>query len=104
MKYAWNHVWNHAASRLSERSGLTQAEVERRLDLRTYVLKRTWWGQLEDHHLIWDEVKGWLIDIPLEQIDQETACIPTVLPVDYRSGYAEWERAEAEQAWLGRKQ
>ena len=101
MKYVWNPAWDHAASRLSERSGLTQAEVECRLDLRTYVVRREWWGQPEDHHLIWDEVRKWLIDVPLEQIDQETAFIPTILPVDYGSGYAEWERAEAEQAWLG---
>ena len=95
MKYTWTH---HAASeRLPERSGLTQSEIEALLEQRKYVVRHN--GRDEEHHLIWDSVKGHLIDVPV--ILNGEGVIPSILPVTYGSGYAEWRRAEAERAWRG---
>lgn len=95
MKYTWTH---HAASeRLPERSGLTQSEIEALLEQRKYVVRHN--GRDEEHHLVWDNVKGHLIDVPV--ILNGEGVIPSILPVTYGSGYAEWRRAEAERAWRG---
>lgn len=96
MKYTWTR---HAAlERLPERSGLTQAEVECFLNQRKYIVRPN--GRAEEHHLIWDNVRHHLIDVPVVLQDQE-GVIPSILPVTYGSGYTEWRRAEAERAWRG---
>ena len=95
MKYVWSR---HAASeRLPERSSLSQEEIEAALVQRRYVV--TVYG--EEHHLIWDFNRGHLIDVPVMSHEPEYGFIPTIRPVDYGSVYHEWQRAEAERAWLG---
>jgi hypothetical protein len=95
MKYTWTY---HAASeRLPQRSGFTQSEIEVLLEQRKCVVQRN--GGDEEHHLIWDSIKGHLIDVPV--ILNGEGVIPSILPVTYGSGYAEWRRAEAERAWRG---
>lgn len=97
MQYIWSHHALH--ERLEERSGLLQTEVEAALDERKYVVQR----RQEEHHLIWDHVRQHLIDVPTVYDSEDAAVIPTILPVTYGSGYAEWQRAEAERAWRGEK-
>lgn len=95
MTYVWSR---HAAfERLPERSGLTQGQVEDFLEQRRYIIERR---ENEEHHLIWDPVRQHLIDVPVV-LEQQGRVIPTILPVTYGSGYAEWRRAEAERAWRG---
>lgn len=89
------YIWSRHAEveRLPERSGLSKAQVEQKLVQRKYIVSR----HSQEHHLIWDEVRNQLIDIPVII----PRIIPTVLPISYGSGYAEWQRAEAERAWRG---
>ena len=77
--------------RLKERTNLTREEIEAKLGERRYVVTWTFGGSKDEHHLIWDETRQHLIDVPITP----HGVIPTIRPVTYGSGYTEWQRAEA---------
>lgn len=90
------HTWSdHALMRLKERSTLSREQVEKYLLERRCVHRRR--SEQEEHHLIWDEGRSALIGVPVILPD---GVIPTILPVNYGSGYTEYQRADAEYAWL----
>lgn len=98
MRYTWR---DHAAlERLPERSSMTISQIEDCLLQKRHVVSKRWKDTWEEHHLIWDEKKQCLIDVPIIR-DNGTAVIPTILPVNDQGTWSEHVRCQAEIAWRG---
>lgn len=96
MTYVWSRhaLWDRLPD--PTRTLLSREQLEKRLEERSYVVSGVKADGFE-HHLIWDDFKHRLIDIP---VDKNDGTIITIMPVRYQVDYPLWIISEAMSIWL----